>query len=199
MAMSNSASLGTSNTSSNTSSNAAMRNSNVSSSTTNSALMRKEAPESEAKRETSGDSAKNQKNILLDGAASGAVAEEQKSSDKVVADAPREDEKTIVMRAPPAALSAKPSAPADKDKQDSVAGKSRKAETPKATNRQIGGKTFALKDGVWYDSNYKGQSTINVRRGSNEYKNLDSNLRSIAESLSGIIVVTWKNRAYRIQ
>lgn len=65
--------------------------------------------------------------------------------------------------------------------------------------KQIGGKSFNRRDGVWYDSAYSGQATTDVRRGSNEYKKLDSGLRSIAESLSGTVVVVWKSSAYRIQ
>jgi len=65
--------------------------------------------------------------------------------------------------------------------------------------RSVGGKTFDNRSGVWYDLAYRNQSTTNVKRGSDEYKKLDSGLRSIAESLEGTIVVVWKSRAYRIQ
>lgn len=68
-----------------------------------------------------------------------------------------------------------------------------------APSRKINGKTFTRKNGVWYDSAYKGQATTNVRRGTDQYKNLDSGLRSIGNQLGGTVVVVWKEKAYRIQ
>lgn len=73
------------------------------------------------------------------------------------------------------------------------------AKSTTTVGKQIGGKSFNRQDGVWYDSAYSGQATTDVRRGSNEYKKLDPGLRSIAESLSGTVVVVWKSSAYRIQ
>ncbi len=63
----------------------------------------------------------------------------------------------------------------------------------------VGGKTFKRENNVWYDSAYRGQATINIMRGTNEYKKLDAGLRGIAENLGGTIVVVWKQKAYRIQ
>ncbi|MGH9945961.1 MAG: zf-HC2 domain-containing protein [Pyrinomonadaceae bacterium] len=65
--------------------------------------------------------------------------------------------------------------------------------------RNAGGKKFEQKQGVWYDTAYSGQKTKNIRRGTDEYRKLDSGLRSIAESIGGIVLVVWKDRAYRIQ
>ncbi|HTK37509.1 MAG TPA: hypothetical protein VL325_03360 [Pyrinomonadaceae bacterium] len=65
--------------------------------------------------------------------------------------------------------------------------------------RTVNGHTFTKKDGVWYDADYHGQSTINVRRGTDAYKKLDAGLRSIADSLGGTLVAVWKGRGYRIQ
>ncbi len=65
--------------------------------------------------------------------------------------------------------------------------------------RQSGGKTFTRKNGVWYDANYNNQPTINISRGSEDYKKLGGSLRSIAQSLSGTIVVVYQGKAYRIQ
>lgn len=64
--------------------------------------------------------------------------------------------------------------------------------------RQISGKTFEQKDGVWYDSAYNGQRTTNVRRKTAEYRALDSGLRDITDKLTGTVVVVWKTKAYRI-
>lgn len=81
------------------------------------------------------------------------------------------------------------------DAEDDAAEKKRTT----ATTTTAGGKTFRREENVWYDSAYRGQPTVNVTRGTQEYKKLDSGLRGIAENLGGTIVVVWKQRAYRIQ
>lgn len=65
--------------------------------------------------------------------------------------------------------------------------------------RLVGGKAFRQNQGVWYDTAYQGQRTINVGRSTDKYKKLDAGLRAIAEGLAGAIVVVWKEKAYRIQ
>ena len=75
--------------------------------------------------------------------------------------------------------------------------------------RTVSGKTFSRVGGVWVDSAYDRNSggtsnmmlppTRTVRRGSNEYQKLDKQVRIIAESLDGAVVIVWKNGAYRIQ
>ncbi|HEX8734327.1 MAG TPA: hypothetical protein VF721_03325 [Pyrinomonadaceae bacterium] len=64
--------------------------------------------------------------------------------------------------------------------------------------RAAGGKTFRNVGGIWFDSAYTSQPQVMIRRGSDDYRRLDSGLRSIAESLGGTIVVVWKSKAYRI-
>jgi hypothetical protein len=66
-------------------------------------------------------------------------------------------------------------------------------------SKTVGGKNFSKREGVWYDSSYTGQATTNVRRGTEDYRKLDSGLRTIAESLDGVVVVVWRSKAYRIQ
>jgi hypothetical protein len=68
-----------------------------------------------------------------------------------------------------------------------------------AVTRKVGGRTFENKIGAWYDRKYTGQATINVRRGTDEFTNLDKGLRNIANELDGVVVVVWKSKAYRIQ
>lgn len=75
----------------------------------------------------------------------------------------------------------------------------KKAASKTAEATKVGGKTFRRSNNVWYDTAYKGQSTTNITRGSDEYKKLDSDLQRIAENLAGIIVIVWKEKAYRIQ
>ena len=65
--------------------------------------------------------------------------------------------------------------------------------------RVVSGKTFERKQGVWYDTTYQGRPTINVRRGTPEFNRLEGQLRSIANSFNGTIVVVWGAKAYRIQ
>lgn len=65
--------------------------------------------------------------------------------------------------------------------------------------RTVSGKNFELRDGVWYDSAYRGGATVNVQRGSEDYQKLDSGLRSIAQRFSEPVVAVWKGKAYRIQ
>ncbi len=65
--------------------------------------------------------------------------------------------------------------------------------------RVVGGKTFNNRNGAWYDSAYRNQATMNFRRGSEEYKKLDSGLRNIADGVGGTVVLIWKGKAYRIQ
>jgi hypothetical protein len=66
-------------------------------------------------------------------------------------------------------------------------------------SKTVSGKNFSKRDNVWYDSSYSGQAATNVRRGTEDYRKLDSGLRSIAESLDGVVVVVWKSKAFRIQ
>ncbi len=65
--------------------------------------------------------------------------------------------------------------------------------------RQSGGKIFRRENGVWYDSAYGGQGATNIRRGSEDFKKLDSGLRAVADAFSRTVVVLWKGKAYRIQ
>ena len=73
--------------------------------------------------------------------------------------------------------------------------------------RRISGKTFNRVGGVWVDSAYNKSDSSNmilpttrtIRRGSSEYQKLDKQVRIIAESLSGAVIIVWKNGAYRIQ
>jgi hypothetical protein len=128
---------------------------------------------------------------------------------------------TVAQPAPKIAPGVKPKEPVRSDDQafvlDGVEKKARKEEQKAArknealsaasgagnaatSRKYVNGRTFELKQGVWYDTAYRGQGTINVRRGTTDYQKLDSQLRSIAESFTGTVVVTvWNGQAYRIQ
>ncbi|MGB7070552.1 MAG: zf-HC2 domain-containing protein [Pyrinomonadaceae bacterium] len=113
------------------------------------------------------------------------------------------------MRIDPATAAAPPTAtPAPyAAKRDSVQSlkKSQRARTDDsalkttAPVRTVAGRKFDRRDGVWYDEGYRGQTTINVRRGTEEFWKLDDGLRAIADGIGGTVVVLWKDRAYRIQ
>lgn len=79
-----------------------------------------------------------------------------------------------------------------------MAKKSAKAQ-PADETRGVGGKTFRRVGGIWFDAVYGSQQQRMIRRGTEDYRKLDSGLRSIAENLSGTVVVVWKGKAYRIQ
>ena len=68
-----------------------------------------------------------------------------------------------------------------------------------ANKKEVSGKSFEFRQGAWYDTTYRGQGTINVRRNSDEYRKLDQGLRGIADSFIGTVVTLWNGKAYRIQ
>lgn len=72
------------------------------------------------------------------------------------------------------------------------------ANKPVAT-KNIGDKTFRSENRGWVDSAYKGGNLTTVKRGTDDYKKLDSNLRSITDSLGGTVIIVWKNKNYKIQ
>ncbi len=73
-----------------------------------------------------------------------------------------------------------------------------KDRTMPAGRKQVQGRTFELRQGAWYETTYRGQGTINVRRNTENYRKLDRGLRTIAESLIGTVVTIWNGKAYRI-
>ncbi len=68
-----------------------------------------------------------------------------------------------------------------------------------SVTRSVGGRKFTNRDGAWYDTAYNNQATTNVRRDTEDFKKLDAGLRSIANQIEGVVVVIWKNKAFRIQ
>ena len=69
-----------------------------------------------------------------------------------------------------------------------------------AETRSVGGRKFKRQGNAWVDSKLKSSMSVRtIGRGSEEFDNLDSGLRSIAKQLSGEIVVVWKGKAYRIR
>jgi hypothetical protein len=68
--------------------------------------------------------------------------------------------------------------------------------------RSVAGRQFRRQGDAWIDTAYhSSRSTINVARGSDQYRALaadEPGLRSIAEQLGGEVIVVWKGKAYRI-
>jgi hypothetical protein len=71
-----------------------------------------------------------------------------------------------------------------------------------ADRRAVGGKQFVRRGNAWVDTAYKSQPTVNVRRGSEQYRALvadEPGLRSISNQFDGEVIVVWGGKAYRIQ
>lgn len=66
--------------------------------------------------------------------------------------------------------------------------------------RSVGGRTFRRQGPSWVDQKFKTSMSVkSVSRGSDEFKALDSGLRSIAQQLGGEVLVVWKGQAYLIR
>jgi len=68
----------------------------------------------------------------------------------------------------------------------------------RSETRSAGGHSFISRNGVWYDTAYKGGSITSVKRDSSRYRSLDDGLRSIADKISGAVVIVWKGKNYKI-
>lgn len=80
--------------------------------------------------------------------------------------------------------------------------KERPAKSSVAT-RSVAGREFRRDNDGWVDTAYEsGRATVIVKRGSEQFRALvadEPQLKTIAESLSGTVIVVWKGRAYRFQ
>jgi len=69
--------------------------------------------------------------------------------------------------------------------------------------RSVMGRHFTREGDAWVDTAYEySQATVRVTRGSDQFRALvadEPGLRTIAAQLDGVVIVVWKNRAYRIQ
>lgn len=69
--------------------------------------------------------------------------------------------------------------------------------------REVAGRRFQRQGNTWIDVDYDaGRAAMTVVRGSEQYRVLVADepaIRTIAESLSGEVIVVWKGRAYRIR
>lgn len=81
-----------------------------------------------------------------------------------------------------------------------ISGDDRPASEDARATRSVGGRKFQKQGSAWVDQKFKASmALINVTRGSEEFNALDSGLRSIAQQLSGQVIVVWKGKAYLIR
>ncbi|HMJ25722.1 MAG TPA: hypothetical protein VK475_07830, partial [Pyrinomonadaceae bacterium] len=73
-------------------------------------------------------------------------------------------------------------------------------EAKPADTRSAGGRKFRRQGNGWVDSKFKSSMPLkSISRGSSEFNELDSGLRSIAQQIGGQVIVVWKNKAYLIK
>jgi hypothetical protein len=66
--------------------------------------------------------------------------------------------------------------------------------------KSVGGRKFVRQGNRWVDQKFKSSMSLtNISRGSDEFAALDSGVRSIAQQLSGEIIVVSKGKAYLIK
>jgi putative zinc finger protein len=71
-------------------------------------------------------------------------------------------------------------------------------EAPKT--RAAGGHKFRRQGNSWVDQKFKSSMPLkNVSRGSDDFAALDGGLRSIAQQISGEVIIVWKGKAYLIK
>ena len=201
-AMSNSGAVNMSNPSTMTSvaNNAAAQRTNANLSAADMASVKKENVLNEAERAGEMDLARTKPAAPTSAdSAAGSVAADQSVSSKQITALPKKDDERIITQAAPPASRVENLPLNGRSMNDLKIAKEKKSVSNTKESRAVSGKNFTRSGGVWYDSAYNGQTTTNISRGSNEYRKLDSGLRSIAENLSGTIVIVWKSKAFRIQ
>jgi len=72
--------------------------------------------------------------------------------------------------------------------------KLRTQTTSPAATRVVSGKTFTQRDGIWYDSAYKGGKTTEVAKKCDTCGAMDPALEKIVSTLPGTVVVVWKGK-----
>lgn len=74
------------------------------------------------------------------------------------------------------------------------------AEEKPPETRSAGGRKFRRQGNAWVDVKFKSSMNLkSISRGSGEFNDLDSGLRSIAHELGGELIVVWKGKAYLIR
>jgi len=74
------------------------------------------------------------------------------------------------------------------------------ATEDRAETRSAGGHKFRRQGNSWVDQKFKSSMSVRtISRGSDEFASLDSGLRSIAQQVSGEVIIVWKGKAYLIK
>src|SRR5262249_32339896 len=78
-----------------------------------------------------------------------------------------------------------------------------KDEAANSSMRQVAGKTFYLRDGVWTDSEFKADAKspeVSLKFASEEYFKLINQLPKLADyfALGQRVVVVWQGKVYRV-
>ena len=82
----------------------------------------------------------------------------------------------------------------------SAGAETREAAEATPETRSAGGRKFRRQGNAWVDSKFKASMTLkSISRGSSEFDALDSGIRSIAQQISGEVIVVWKGKAYSIR
>jgi hypothetical protein len=93
--------------------------------------------------------------------------------------------------------------PSGQDNNKAKANNDAKANNEAESSIVVSGRRFVRAGNTWVDIAYESsRATTSVRRGSEQFRALladEPGLRTIANQLSGVVYVVWKNRAYRIQ
>ncbi|MDQ3088036.1 MAG: hypothetical protein M3Q78_05500 [Acidobacteriota bacterium] len=197
---SNTASVSSSNSmTANTSANRAAMNSSMNTAAEKQIVLPNATPQVEMRREDDLALSKDKKVMSLDSNVSAGSVAEKRQEEKKEAEKNAETA-DAVKAAPVPPKTASPSILDNQTKSDAPSARAKKNSLEsKSESASVGGKTFNRRNNVWYDTAYNGQSTINLTRGTNEYKKLDKDLRVIVENLGETVLIVWKDKAYRIQ
>jgi hypothetical protein len=137
-----------------------------------------------------------------------------KQADKTAAKGPDDDKKAAPKAASVGGFAVAGSRPAKqpvKEKAEANRGRSevrRESEETKnedrdeGETRSVAGRRFRHEGSAWIDVTYSSQATSVFSRGSEQYRALvadEPGLKTIAEQLSGEVIVVWKGRAYKIK
>jgi hypothetical protein len=119
----------------------------------------------------------------------GSTATESRASAKRAPESGRRERAERGRQADEVQLSREPTVVSGKDE--------RETET-----RTAGGRRFRRQGSAWVDTAYSSsRATVNVARGSEQYRALvadEPGIRTIADQLSGTVILVWKSHAYRI-
>jgi len=130
---------------------------------------------------------------------------EAKTEDKKMSKAPAKEENSAVVGGFGVMRKAKKEETRSRAKvaeaQEGERGRDR-ADKDEAETKSVAGRQFRKQGSVWVDVAYDSRTTVNLARGSEQYRALvadEPEIKTIADQLGGEVIVMWKGRAYRIR